>query len=385
MPSKIEDYAIIGDTKTVALVDLTGSIDWWCVPRIDSGAVFAKLLGDGGNGRWLIAPEGEVTKVTRHYEPETLVLETVFETSTGSVSVCDFMPPNDGYSMIHRIVEGRSGTVDMQMELVVRYEYGAITPWATATGDGLVLVAARDGLRLHSSVRLVGQDHTTTASFSVSGDTRRSFSLTWFPSVAHPPLPLDSLAARNHTRKYWHDWVGRGAYSGGWRDLVVRSLITLKALTYGPSGAVCAAATTSLPEAIGGNRNWDYRYSWLRDATFTLNALSVSGYTDEAAAWVDWLRRAVAGDPGEIQIMYGVDGERRLTEFEARPPHRLRGVNACPYRQQGCDPAPARRLRRGHGLGCHLLAKPHPQKVQRIAGSDAGDPRSPRDDMAQAR
>ncbi|HXN60158.1 MAG TPA: trehalase-like domain-containing protein, partial [Acidimicrobiales bacterium] len=170
MPSKIEDYAIIGDTKTVALIDLTGSIDWWCAPRIDSGAAFAALLGDAGNGRWLIAPKGEVTKVTRHYEPETLILETIFETSTGSVLVCDFMPPNDGHSMIHRVVESRGGTVEMQMELIVRYEYGAITPWATATGDGLVFVAARDGLRLHSPIRLVGQDNTTVASFSMAGD-----------------------------------------------------------------------------------------------------------------------------------------------------------------------------------------------------------------------
>ena len=202
----------------------------------------------------------------------------------------------------------------------MRYEYGAITPWATATGDGLVLVAARDGLRLHSPVRLVGKDNTTVASFPVSGEIRRSFSLTWFPSETHAPLPLDSLAARNHTRHYWHDWVGRCTYNGGSRDLVVRSLITLKALTYEPSGAVCAAATTSLPETIGGNRNWDYRYSWLRDSTFTLHALLVSGYTDEASAWVNWLRRAVAGNPSEMQIMYGVDGERRLAGVRARPP-----------------------------------------------------------------
>src|SRR5580704_2959415 len=302
----IEDYALIGDTKTVALIDLTGSIDWWCAPRINSGAVFAALLGDAGNGRWKIAPKGEVTKVTRHYEPETLILETIFETATGSVSVSDFMPPYDGHSMIHRIVEARAGTVEMQMELIVRYEYGAITPWATATGDGLVLVAGRDGLRLHSPVRLVGQDNTTVASFSVSGDIRRSFSLTWFPSEIRAPLPLDSLAARNHTRHYWHAWVGRCTYNGGWRDLVVRSL----------SGAVYAAPTTSLPETIGGNRNWDYRFSWLRDATYTLEAFLLSGYTEEAAAWVAWLRRAVAGDPGEMQIMYGVDGERRLAEFE---------------------------------------------------------------------
>ena len=316
MPSKIEDYAIIGDTKTVALVDRTGSIDWWCAPRIDSAAAFAALLGDASNGRWLIAPKDEVTKVTRRYEPETLILETIFETSTGSVAVTDFMPPNDADSAIHRVVESRGGTVEMQMELIVRYDYGAITPWATATGDGLVLVAGRDGLRLHSPVRLVGNDNTTVASFSVSGEIRRSFSLAWFPSETHAPLPLDSLAARNHTRHYWHNWVGRCTYNGSSRDLVVRSLITLKALTYEPTGAVCAAATTSLPEAIGGDRNWDYRYSWLRDSTFTLHALLISGYTDEAAAWVGWLRRAVAGTPGEMQIMYGVDGERMLPEFE---------------------------------------------------------------------
>ena len=316
MPSKIEDYAIIGDTKTVALVDFSGSIDWWCVPRIDSAAAFAALLGGTGNGRWLIAPKGEVTKVTRRYEPETLILETIFETATGTVSVSDFMPPYDGHSMIHRIVETRTGTVEMQMELIVRYKYGAITPWATSTGDGLVLVAGRDGLRLHSPVPLVGRDNTTFASFSMSADIRRSFSLTWFPSEIHAPLPLDGLAARNHTRHYWHNWVARCTYTGGSRDLVIRSLITLKALTYEPTGAVCAAATTSLPETIGGNRNWDYRYTWLRDSTFTLHALLISGYTDEAAAWVQWLRRAVAGTPGEMQIMYGVDGERMLPEFE---------------------------------------------------------------------
>jgi GH15 family glucan-1,4-alpha-glucosidase len=328
--SRIDDYAIIGDTKTVALVDLSGSIDWWCASRIDSGAAFAALLGDARNGRWLIAPKDEVTKVTRHYEPETLILETTFETSTGSVSVSDFMPPNDRYPMIHRIVEGRGGTVEIQMELIVRYGYGAITPWVTATGDGQVLVAGRDGLRLHSPVGLVGRDNVTLASFSVSSDTRRSFSLTWFPSETHAPLPIDSLSARNHTRHYWHDWVARCTYTGGWRDLVIRSLITLKALIYEPSGAVCAAATTSLPETIGGDRNWDYRYSWLRDATFTLGALLVSGYADEAAAWVQWLRRAVAGSPDELQIMYGVDGERCLAEFEL---HHLSGYEgATPVR-----------------------------------------------------
>jgi GH15 family glucan-1,4-alpha-glucosidase len=232
------------------------------------------------------------------------------------VAVTDFMPPYYTDTTIHRIVEGRGGTVEMAMELIVRFEYGAITPWVTATGDGVVMVAGSDGLRFHSPVPLTGKDQATTASFHVDASTRRSFSLTWFPSTGQTPLPLDSLAARTHTRRWWRDWAGRCTYDGEWRDDVIRSLITLKALTYGPSGAVCAAATTSLPEEIGGVRNWDYRYSWLRDATFTLAAFLLSGYTEEAAAWTRWLRRAVAGSPGELQIMYGVGGERRLTEFE---------------------------------------------------------------------
>ncbi len=316
MPAKIEDYAIIGDTRTVALVDRYGSIDWWCAPRIDSGAAFAALLGTKDNGRWLIAPKGPVLSVSRRYEKETLVLETVFETASGRVAVIDFMPPYYSDTTIHRIVEGREGTVEMEMELIVRFEYGAITPWVTATGDGLAMVAGSDGLRFHSAVPLTGKDQATVASFEMGPDARRSFSLTWFPSTGPTPLPLDSLAARTHARRWWREWVGRCTYDGEWRDDVVRSLITLKALTYEPSGAVCAAATTSLPEELGGVRNWDYRYSWLRDATFTLAAFLLSGYTDEAAAWTRWLRRAVAGNPGELQIMYGVGGERRLTEFE---------------------------------------------------------------------
>jgi GH15 family glucan-1,4-alpha-glucosidase len=316
MPARIEDYAIIGDTRTVGLVDRSGSIDWWCAPRIDSGAAFAALLGTKDNGRWLMAPKDEVTAVSRRYEPETLVLETVFETSTGRVAVMDFMPPQHPDPTIHRIVEGREGTVDMAMELIVRFEYGSVTPWVTATGDGLLMVAGSDGLLFHSPVPLVGKGQTTVASFEVGPNTRRSFSLTWFPATAPVPLPLDSLAACNHARRWWRSWAGRCTYHGEWRDDVIRSLITLKALTYDPSGAVCAAATTSLPESLGGERNWDYRYSWVRDATFTLQAFLLSGYTEEAAAWARWLRRAAAGSPGELQIMYGVGGDRRLTEFE---------------------------------------------------------------------
>jgi GH15 family glucan-1,4-alpha-glucosidase len=316
MSPRIEDYAIIGDTRTVALVERSGSIDWWCAPRIDSGAAFAALLGTKDNGRWLIRPKDPITRVSRHYEPETLVLETVFETATGRVSVTDFMPPYHTETTIHRIVDGQAGSVEMELELIVRFEYGSITPWVQATGDGLVMVAGSDGLRFHSPVQLSGKDDTTFATFEVGAATRRSFSLTWFPSTAQVPLPLDSLAARNHARRWWRKWVDRCTYDGEWRDDVIRSLITLKALTYEPSGAVCAAATTSLPEVLGGARNWDYRYSWLRDATFTLQAFLTSGYTEEAAAWAHWLRRAVAGSPDELQIMYGVGGERRLTEVE---------------------------------------------------------------------
>ena len=316
MAGRIEDYAIIGDTETVALVDRSGSIDWWCTPRIDSGAAFAALLGTPEHGRWLIAPAGETT-VTRRYEDDTLVLETLFRTPEGDVAVIDFMPPDGASPSVHRIVEGRSGRVQMQLELVVRFDYGSITPWVRATGDGLVMVAGPDGLRFHSPVRLEGLDHTTVASFEVTEGQRLTFSLTWFASQSQEaPLPLDSLAAANRTRRWWREWVAGCSYDGDWRDEVVRSLITLKALTYGPTGAVCAAATTSLPEDIGGVRNWDYRYSWLRDATLTLQALLLSGYRDEASAWSRWLRRAVAGNPGEFQIMYGVGGERRLTELE---------------------------------------------------------------------
>ena len=316
MAGRIEDYAIIGDTNTVALVDRSGSIDWWCAPRIDSGACLAALLGEPRNGRWLLAPQGDVLSVSRRYEPDTLVLETEFTTASGTVAVIDFMPPAHDVPTIHRIIEGRSGTVTMDLELIVRFDYGAVTPWVRATGDGLDMVAGNDGLRFHSPVPLRGTDHTTVAEFEVRETNQLSFSLTWFPGAEQAPLPLDSLAALHRTRRWWRDWVAGCTYDGDWRDDVVRSLITLKALTYGPTGAVCAAATTSLPEHIGGVRNWDYRYSWLRDATLTLQALLITGKVDEAVDWSSWLRRAVAGDPGQFQIMYGVGGERRLTELE---------------------------------------------------------------------
>lgn len=316
MASRIEDYAIIGDTATVALVDKTGSIDWWCAPRVDSGACFAALLGTADHGRWKLAPAGEVTSITRRYETETLVLETVMTTADGSVAITDFMPPCHADPTIHRIVEGRTGTVRVDMELIVRFDYGSITPWVRSTGDGLIMMAGPEALRLHSPVPVEGRNMRSVASFQVDVGQRQSFSLTWFASSLPTPLALDSLASLHRTRHWWREWVGRCTYEGNWRDDVIRSLITLKALTHGPSGAIAAAATTSLPEWIGGVRNWDYRFSWLRDATFTLQALLLSGYHAEATSWAHWLRRAVAGNPGDFQIMYSVGGERRLTELE---------------------------------------------------------------------
>ncbi|MCZ7628752.1 MAG: glycoside hydrolase family 15 protein [Microthrixaceae bacterium] len=256
-----------------------------------------------------------MTSTTRRYETDTLVLRTDFETPTGRVALFDFMVPGTPDPTIHRIVECRGGHVEMGMDLAVRFDYGSIVPWVTSTGDGLTMVAGPDALRFHSSVPLEGHDLRTTAEFRIQEGARRTFSLTYYDSATEEPHPLDSFATRERTRRWWTDWVGRCTYTGEWRDEVVRSLITLKALTYDPTGAVCAAATTSLPEEIGGVRNWDYRYSWLRDATMTLQAFLVTGYQEEAAAWSRWLRRAVAGDPEDFQIMYGVEGRRRLTEL----------------------------------------------------------------------
>jgi GH15 family glucan-1,4-alpha-glucosidase len=312
----IEDYALIGDTQSAALVGRNGSIDWICLPRFDSGACFAALLGGPEHGRWLIEPAVPIRRIRRRYVKDALVLETEFETDAGSVRVFDFMPPRQREPDVVRIVEGVHGNVPMRMELIIRFDYGHVMPWVRKLDGYLGAIAGPDALALRTPVPTYGRDFTTRADFAVAAGERVPFTLVWHPSHLTAPDPIDPLAALDDTVAWWHEWVSRCNYGGRWREQVIRSLITLKALTYEPTGGIVAAATTSLPEALGGVRNWDYRYCWLRDATYTLYALAISGYTEEAAAWRNWLLRAVAGDPSTLQTMYGVRGERRLAELE---------------------------------------------------------------------
>ena len=316
MACRIEDYALIGDCQTAALVGRDGSIDWLCFPRFDSPACFAALLGTPENGRWKIAPACDVRAVQRRYRDDTLVLETVFETDSGTVALIDFMPPRTDAPDLVRIVEGRGGTVPMRLELVIRFDYGSIVPWVRHADHGIRATAGPDTLHCHSPVELRGQNLHTVADFEISAGQQRAFNLVWTPTYAPEPDEHDLLQLCEHTEQWWHRWASCCKYQGRWRDAVMRSLITLKALTYAPTGGIVAAATTSLPEQLGGVRNWDYRYCWLRDATFALYALMTGGYVDEARAWRDWLINAVAGTPSQIQIMYGLAGERRLTELE---------------------------------------------------------------------
>jgi GH15 family glucan-1,4-alpha-glucosidase len=313
----IEDYAIIADTQTAALVGRNGSIDWLCVPRFDSGAIFAALLGTAENGHWTIAPADEIRSVTRRYRHETMVLETDFETEDGVVRVIDFMPPRGEAPDIVRIVEGVRGRVPMAMELRLRFDYGHVVPWVYQEHGDLVAVAGPDAVWLRTPVQTRGENHSTRADFTVEPGDRTSFVLTWQPSHLPPPDPIDPVEELGATEGYWRGWVSACTYEGEWRDAVVRSLLTLKALTYAPTGGIVAAATTSLPEKLGGVRNWDYRFCWLRDATITLQSLLYSGFQSEATAWRKWLLRAIAGNPAELQIMYGVAGERRLDEYIA--------------------------------------------------------------------
>jgi GH15 family glucan-1,4-alpha-glucosidase len=321
---RIEDYAIVGDMQSVALVSADGSVDWLCLPRFDSEACFAALLGTQDHGYWRIAPKDELegsrrSAASRRYDGDTLILQTRWETVGSVAEVTDFMPPReDGKPpVLIRVVRGVSGTVEMGVRLTLRFGYGSIVPWVTKTEGGIRATAGPDSVWLRTPVNLTGEGMTHTGTFTVSAGEVVPFVLTYVPSHHDKPAHLEASRSLEETRKFWDEWVSRCTYQGIYRDAVIRSLITLKALTYRPTGGIVAAATTSLPEDLGGVRNWDYRYCWLRDATITLEALLRTGYLEEAKAWRFWLGRAIAGDPQDIQIMYGVAGERRLAEWEA--------------------------------------------------------------------
>jgi GH15 family glucan-1,4-alpha-glucosidase len=315
MNERIEDYALIGNTRTATLISRSGSVDWFCIPRFDSRACFASLLGTREHGHWKLAPAGGARRTRRAYRDGTLVLDTEFETQAGAVTVTDYMSVTSERTDLVRLVTGRRGRVPIEMELVIRFDYGSTIPWVRRVAGGLTALAGPDALVLQTPIQLCNEDFRTHGEFTVGAEESIPFVLSWFPSHRAVPPPLDPMHALADTERYWREWA-RGFSGGGeWEEDVRRSLLTLKALTYAPTGGIVAAPTTSLPEQLGGGRNWDYRYCWLRDATFTLYALLISGYHEEACAWREWLLRAAAGHPQDIQIMYGVEGERRLLEF----------------------------------------------------------------------
>jgi len=317
MAERIEDYAMLGDLYTSALVGRSGSVDWLPFPRFDSSSCFGALLGGREHGRWLLAPMGAGAATERRYRRDTLILESEWQVPSGRVRVIDFMQPRETKPDIVRIVEGLEGSVQMRTELVIRFDYGSVIPWVLRWDrDTLVAVGGPDGLLLRSPVKLRAEDKTHVADFTVRAGERVPFVLTWFPSHEEKPTPVDAEQALLDTESFWREWIDGCTYEGDYPDAVHTSLIVLKALTYGPTGGIVAAPTTSLPEAIGGVRNWDYRYCWLRDATLTLLALFKGDHVAEAEAWMHWLLRAVAGDPDDLQIMYSVMGDRRLTEYE---------------------------------------------------------------------
>jgi GH15 family glucan-1,4-alpha-glucosidase len=325
MGAAIEDYGIIGDCETVALVGRNGSIDWLCLPRFDSDACFAALLGTAQNGRWLLAPTSAIQKTSRRYQDHTLILETRFDTAEGSVTVIDFMRPRSGHSLslssgdadLIRIVRGESGQVRMGMELTIRFDYGLSVPWISPMGEGLLhAIAGPHLVVINGGTALTHTDGTVRADFTIAAGQTVPFVIVHNPSHYPAPLPVSASAALAETERFWRDWIAHCTYRGVAADAVERSLLVLKALTYAPTGGIVAAPTTSLPEEIGGERNWDYRYCWLRDATFTLLAFMNAGFHSEADAWRDWLLRAVAGEASQDQIMYGIAGERRLIEWE---------------------------------------------------------------------
>jgi len=314
--ARIEDYGMVGDLQTAALISSDGSVDWLCFPHFDSGACFAALLGTVENGRWLLAPREDCWSGGRRYRKDTLILETDWETDGGSVRVIDFMPPRGEAPDIVRLVVGLSGEVEMNSELVIRFDYGSIVPWVRRLDDARIAVAGPDALCFRTPIESRGENLRTIADFTVREGDRIPFVLTWYPSNEFPPDAIDPEVALDETEQLWREWAERCTYTGEWREAVLESLTVLKALTFAPTGGIVAAPTTSLPEQIGGVRNWDYRHCWLRDATLTLLAFLNAGYLDEAAAWRVWLLRAVAGDPADLQIMYGLAGQRRLPELE---------------------------------------------------------------------
>jgi GH15 family glucan-1,4-alpha-glucosidase len=316
MTQRIEDYALIGNCRTAALVGRDGSIDWLCFPRFDSGACFAALLGTPEHGRWLLAPASSSASVQRNYRDGSTILETLFTTATGTVRVLDFMPISADRQDLVRVVEGVSGSVQMRMELVVRFDYGSILPWVRRSGKVLLITGGPDTLELFATVELAGEQMKTVSEFTIHAGKQEHFVLNYRASHLPVVKPIAAASALRRTEAYWRRWSKSCQHEGKYRDSVVRSLITLKALIYEPTGGMVAAATTSLPELPGGVRNWDYRFCWLRDATFTLNALLLAGYGDEAAAWQEWLLRAIAGSPDDLQILYSVNGERRLDEVQ---------------------------------------------------------------------
>ena len=315
MPA-IEDYALLGNLQTAALVSREGSIDWCCLPRFDSGACFAAILGSSQDGRWLLAPTSNTERVSRRYRHDTLILESLVETVEGSVRIIDFMPPRSKASEIVRIVEGLTGEIEMRSELVIRFDFGRIVPWMQTSDGDHVAIAGPDALCYRTPVEAHGEEMKTVSTFTVSPGRRVPFVLSWFPSHEPRPEQTDGETALGETEEYWQSWAAQCGHAGAYHEEVHQSLLVLKALTYAPTGGMVAAPTTSLPESIGGPRNWDYRFCWLRDATLTLLAMLRSGYHEEATTWRQWLLRAVAGDPADVQIMYGIAGERRLDERE---------------------------------------------------------------------
>jgi GH15 family glucan-1,4-alpha-glucosidase len=307
---------MIGDCHTAALVSKQGSIDWLCFPHFDSAACFAALLGTAANGHWSISPSEPIRSIRRRYREGTLILETEFETESGSVTLIDCMTPRNETPDLLRVVVGTRGQVQMNLELVIRFDYGSVVPWVRRTDHGIAAIAGPDKVSLRTEVPLRGENFKTVATFTVAEGQKVSFDLTWYPSHQSEPLPFNIDKAIQDTEDWWREWSDRCSYHGKWRDAVLRSLITLKALTFLPTGGIAAAPTTSLPELLGGVRNWDYRFCWVRDATLTLHSLLDAGFHDEARDWREWLLRAVAGSPSELNIVYGLRGERRLTELE---------------------------------------------------------------------